>query len=543
MTPERIAARLRAWQESGFARRLWAKDPTLWSPTPLPELGDRLGWLDLPQVMTDRIERLTGFARAVAAVGARHVVLLGMGGSSLAPEVFQRTFGNTDEFPALIVLDSTHPAAVAAVEAGIDLQRTMFLVSSKSGTTTETLSLFRYFWHRLAQRGGSPGARFAAITDPDTPLVDLAHERGFREVFLAPPDVGGRYSALSVFGLVPAALIGVDVRRVVARARQMADASGPQVPCLDNPGLRLGAALGEWAMAGRDKVTFVVSRPLAALPSWIEQLIAESTGKDGRGIIPVVDEPAGEARDYWRDRLFVYVRLPADDAAALDAHVRALQGAGHPVERIDVPELADVGQEFFRWEVAVAAAGAVLGIHPFNQPDVQLAKDLAQRAIGQHGRGGATEAATAEETAVDRPDALTAALHAWLASVRDGDYVGVQAYLAPSEAITEALAGVRRALRDRLHVATTLGYGPRFLHSTGQLHKGGPNSGLFLQIVDEPAQDLAVPETGYTFGALIRAQALGDFQALRQRGRRVVRVHLGRDVAGGLARLAEVLRA
>ena len=545
MTPANVAARLQAWEDSGFARRLWAKDHTLWSPTLLPEITDRLGWLDLPTAMTDQTVASTDLAYALKAAGMRHIVLLGMGGSSLAPEVFQRTCGNAAGYPALIVLDSTHPGAVAVVDAAIDLRTTTFLVSSKSGTTTETLSLFRYFWRRVAQRSARPGAHFVAITDPDTPLVRLAHERGFRHVFLAPPDVGGRYSALTVFGLVPAALIGVDIRGVLDCARHMAEAVGPRVRCRDNPGLRLGAALGEFTLAGRDKVTLVVPRSLAGLPSWIEQLIAESTGKDGKGIVPVVDEPAGAAGAYGRDRVFVHVCMTGEATPDLDASMRALEAAGHPVMRTELADKTDIGQEFFRWEVAVAAAGAVLGIHPFNQPDVQLAKDLAQQAMQKD--GGATppdpgKTAMPDEVAVDRRDTLVGTLRAWLATVRPGDYVGVQAYLAPSSATTAALDAMRQALRDRLRVATTLGYGPRFLHSTGQLHKGGPNTGLFLQIVDDPPHDLAVPETTYTFGALIRAQALGDLAALHRRGRRLVPVNLGRDVAGGLARVAEALR-
>lgn len=532
----RVEDRLRAWQGMGFSGRLWAGDPTLWSAGrsagrsvgPVPELADRLGWLTLPEAMHGRLDDLLGFAREVAEAGTRHVVLLGMGGSSMAPEVFQHTFGPAAGAPRLIVLDSIHPAAVRRVESQVDLGRTLFLVSSKSGTTTETLSLFRYFWHRVSQTEARPGERFVAITDPGTPLERLAQEREFRRTFLGPVDVGGRYSALSVFGLVPAALIGVDVRRVLNRAQGMAAACGPAVPEPVNPGLVLGAALGEMALAGRDKVTFLASPSLAGLPAWIEQLVAESTGKDGKGIVPVVDEPLDVLDVPERcgaDRVFVYLRLAGDDARDLDALADALEAAGHPVARLHLAETADLGAEFFRWEVAVAAAGAVLGIHPFNQPDVQLAKELAGQAM--------TRAAD--------PEAPAGELGAWAAQLRPGDYVGLQAYLAPDEATTAALQGLRHAVSERWGVATTLGYGPRFLHSTGQLHKGGPDTGVFMQIVDDPDEDLDVPEAGHTFGGLIRAQALGDLQALRQRGRRVVRVELGRDVAGGLARLAGVL--
>lgn len=536
-----VAERLRNWQQGDFARRLWARDPTLWSPTPVPELSDRMGWLTLPESMREHVGMLTEFARAVKQSGTRHVVLLGMGGSSLAPEVFQRTFGNAAGHPALIVLDSTHPDAVRAVESRIDLARTLFLVSSKSGTTTETLSLFRYFWHRT-EHIAARGSHFAAITDPDTPLARLAGERGFLRTFEAPPDVGGRYSALTVFGLVPAALIGVDVRRLLERAGQMAEASAARVAVTDNPALALGAALGELAIAGRDKVTFFASPSLEALPSWIEQLIAESTGKDGKGIVPVVDEPALEHDEYGTDRFFVYLRLSNDRTHDLDSRINALETAGHPTVRLGLDDAADVGREFFRWELAVAAAGAVLGIHPFNQPDVQLAKELAQQAmqkqngLGLPGLDDSPEVSAAQSQLAD-------ALRGWLAGVRAGDYLALHAYLAPTEQTSTMLREIRRALGARFHVATTLGFGPRFLHSTGQLHKGGPDSGVFLQLVDHPVEDLAVPETDYTFGTLIRAQAAGDLAALRQRGRRVLRVSLGLDIASGLAQVSEALHA
>ncbi len=538
----RVADRLRAWHDAGFSRRLWSKDPTLWSSEPVPEVTDRLGWLTLPETMHDHLEALAAFADEVRAAGVRHVVLLGMGGSSLAPEVFQRTFGNAPGHPELIVLDSTHPIAVRAVESRIDVRHTLFLVSSKSGTTTETLSLFRYFWDRTRRVSGRPGDHFVAITDPDTPLVRLARERAFRRTFVAPPDVGGRYSALTVFGLVPAALIGADVHRLLDRAWRMAEASAFCVPCADNPALALGAALGELAIAGRDKVTFFASPSVDALPSWIEQLIAESTGKDGKGIIPIIDEPAAGPDAYGADRFFVYLRLNDDRASDLDARSDALEAAGHPVARVRLAEKADVGQEYFKWEVATAAVGAVLGIHPFNQPDVQLAKELAVQAMQGNGQGSRQAPDGVAEVPAARPEALARSLAAWLAEVRPGDYIALQAYLAPSAQTSAALQQIRQTLRDRFRVATTSGYGPRFLHSTGQLHKGGPNTGLFLQLVDDPEHDLSVPETEYTFGALIRAQALGDMRALQQRGRRLLRVHLGRDITGGLAQIVEALR-
>ncbi|MFQ5695406.1 MAG: bifunctional transaldolase/phosoglucose isomerase, partial [Terriglobia bacterium] len=536
---ETVEKRVQTWQAESFACRLWKKDHTLWSPKPLPELADRLGWLTLPEVMHEQLDALASFAEDVKKDGIRHAVLLGMGGSSLAPEVFQRTFGNARGYPELIVLDSTHPASVRAVAHRIDPARTIFLVSSKSGTTTETLSFFRTFWKQVAGVTKTPGRHFVAITDPGTPLEKLARERGFRRHFPAPTEVGGRYSALTVFGLVPAALIGVDVHRLLDRAWRMVESCAFCVSGSDNPGLALGATLGELARAGRDKVTFLTSPALASFPAWVEQLIAESTGKDGKGIVPVADEPLRSPGQYGADRLFVHLQLAGDDSAR-EKTVAALEAAGHPVIRLTLKEKADLGQEFFRWQVAVAAAGAVLGIHPFNQPDVQLAKGLARKAMA--GPGGAQAGAAAEAVAASESDKLQQAVRKWLAAAGAGDYIGLHAYLEPTLEITAALAEMRGLLGARLPAATTLGFGPRFLHSTGQLHKGGPPSGLFLQLVDEPAEDLPVPETDYSFAALIRAQAQGDLQALAQRGRRVLRVNLGREVAGGLRHLREALR-
>lgn len=531
-----VKERLRLWQTTDFACRLWRKDPTLWSADPsVPEIGNRLGWLALPEVMHEQAGDLTAFAEEIRGEKFRHVVLLGMGGSSLAPEVFQGTFGNTRGFPTLIVLDSTPPDAVRAVEAGIDLSRTLFLVSSKSGTTIEPLSFFRYFWKRLEQVSRPPGRHFVAITDPGTPLVQLAQERGFRRTFQAPSDVGGRYSALTVFGLAPAALIGVDVHRMLDWAQRMAEACAFCVRPSESPALVLGAVLGELALAGRNKVTFLTSGSLAALPSWIEQLIAESTGKDGKGIVPIADEPAGLPEIYGKDRLFVHLGLQGEEDAVLTKRLAALEATGHPVVRILLAEKEDIGQEFFRWEMAVASAGAILGIHPFNQPDVESAKTLARQTMETESRGRTDR--EAEGLSLDRTEELAQALEKGLSQVRPGDYVAIQAYLAPAAETTLALRNLRGILQGRLRLATTLGYGPRFLHSTGQLHKGGPDTGLFLQLVDDQGQDVPVPETDYSFGTLVHAQALGDYEALRRKNRRVIRIHLGRDLSAGLRQL------
>lgn len=536
---KRVEKRLKDWQAAQIGKRIWEKDHKVWSKDMQPELTDRLGWLELPETMAQEVAALTAFADRARADGIKDIVLLGMGGSSLAPEVFQETFGNAQGYAKLRVLDSTHPAAVRAVETGIDLAHTLFLVSSKSGTTTETNSFFFYFWDKLKKLGIEPGSHFAAITDPGTPLEKLAKERNFRGTFNAPEEVGGRYSALTMFGLVPAALIGVDIGAVLARARRMGAACGAAVADGGNPGLILGAALGELTLAKRDKVTFICSPSLSAFPAWAEQLIAESMGKENKGIVPVAGENLAVPEKYSVDRFFAYLRLAGDENHQLDRRVAALEANGHPVAQIDLTDKADIGQEFFRWEFAVAAAGAVLGINPFNQPDVQLAKDLSKKAMSESG-GGAVK--LKEEVAAADSAALDKMLGAWLDKKKPRDYVVVQAYIAPSPENRSQLAALCAALQSRLGVATTLGFGPRFLHSTGQLHKGGPNFALVLQIVDQPADNLAVPETSYTFDALIQAQALGDFTALKQRRRRALRVNLGGDTAGGLARLAAAMQ-
>ena len=533
---ERVSRRLERWDRDDLGARLWDGDPTVWFAQPMPELTDRLGWLTLPDDMAHAPEELHRFAADVSAGGVRHIVLLGMGGSSLAPEVFAATLETTPGAPRLLMLDTTHPTAVRAAIERVDPSRALFVVSSKSGTTIETLSLFRACWSMVARAAAQPGRQFVAITDPGTPLETLANERGFLRVYQAPFDVGGRYSALSVFGLVPAALAGANTRRVIERAQEMARASGPDVPAVANPALRLGAALGELFLAGRDKLTFCASPGLATVPAWIEQLVAESTGKDGKGLVPIVDEPRFPSEHYGDDRAFVFLTL-ARDGEPDPTFRESLARAGHPVINLRFADPADLGREMFRWELATAVTGAVLGIHPFDQPDVQVAKDLARKAMQGDGGPGADD----EALRVAAPDAVAAAVGSWARAARPRDYVALQAYLAPNNETSEALQRLRRILGDRLRIATTVGYGPRFLHSTGQLHKGGPDTGLFLQLVDEPSMDLPIPETDATFGRLIGAQALGDFAALRQRGRRALRVTLGEDTAAGLAQLADIL--
>lgn len=523
-----VAERLRAWERDDFGPRLWEGDHALWSAEPVPELTDRLGWLRAPAEALENLPQWRDFAEE-ARPGLERVVLLGMGGSSLAPEVFWKTFGAAPGYPELRVLDTTHPAAVREAAVRLDPERTLFLASSKSGGTLETLSLFRFFW----ERAGRSGSRFAAITDPGSGLETLAKERGFRRVFHAPPDVGGRYSALTAFGLVPAALLGMDSARLLSRAAEMMEECGPHRPPADNPGLKLGAVMGEAARAGRDKITFLTSPALASFGAWAEQLLAESTGKRGTGLVPVADEPVGGQDVYGPDRLFIHLALAGDDPAGVPAALETLQAVGHPIVRITVDDPYDLGGEFYRSETAVAAAGSALGINPFDQPDVQVAKDLANRAMSGEGE--------TEAPAVAAPSPhLAAAWGEWLAGLRPGDYIAVQAYLPMDGPAAPLLAELRRVLRDAHRTAVTVGFGPRFLHSTGQLHKGGADNGLFLQIVDGGGPDLPVPETDFTFGRLIAAQAAGDYRALIDRGRRTLRVDVGEDPEAGVRALLDL---
>ncbi len=502
-----VAARLAAWRRDAFAERLVRRDATLWSPAPIPELADRLGWIDLPVRMGSELAALADFATQVAGEGIDRVLVLGMGGSSLAPEVFQEALGNAPGHPRLDVLDSTHPEAVIQGLAEYPPETTLYVVSSKSGTTLETLSFFRTFWAEAAARLRAPGSRFVAITDPGTPLAALAAERAFRGTFLADPEVGGRFSALSHFGLVPAALIGVDLERLLAGAEEMAAQ-------LDEP-LALGAALGELALAGRDKLTLETDSNLRGFPAWLEQLVAESLGKRGQGVVPVDGEPPLAVASYGPDRFFV--RIEVGEEAGASARLDALAAAGHPTARITLRDPYALGGEMLRWEVATAAAGAVLEVNPFDQPDVEAAKQLARQAMAGSGHPLDLPALPAED--------LEALDLAGLGAVRPGDYAAIQAFLPPTARFRARLAALRRRLLAA-GCATTVGFGPRFLHSTGQLHKGGPNSGLFLQLVDAPAADLVVPESGFGYTRLIAAQALGDAEALVRRGRRLLRLEL-----------------
>jgi transaldolase/glucose-6-phosphate isomerase len=557
---ESINIRLKAWNAANVAARIWQKDGTVWVPDPeqaaqTAELTNRLGWLNLAEEMLAETDQLKAFAGEIKTAGFQEVVLLGMGGSSLAPEVYMKTFFNPpsstvgkvdgDEGLPLTVLDSTDPDQVAAVTARLaDLSKTLFLVSSKSGSTIEVLSFYKHFYGLVSQVKENPGESFIAITDAGSGLEKLAQEKSFRRIFRANPEVGGRYSALTHFGLVPAALIGVDLPKLLRRARSMASACRNHA--LQNPGLQLGAAMGELALTGRDKITFFVSPKITAFGAWVEQLIAESLGKQGTGILPVVDEAITEPIFYNNDRLFVYLRLAGDENIELDGKVEVLEAAGHPVIWIQMDELEDLGQEFFRWEMATAAAGAILKINPFDQPNVELAKIKARELMAEFERSGAlpAEAPTLDYDDIDAygpamGETVTAALQAFLTNFRPGDYIALMAYLPYEPEIDAALNELRLRLRNRLRTATTVGYGPRFLHSTGQLHKGDGNKGLFIQLTHTPATDVAIPGERYTFATLIAAQAQGDYNALKQNNRRLIRFHIekGQNLAGALRKL------
>jgi len=547
---EAVARRLQALDAERYGERLWEADTTLWKPDDEAHqrvIGNALGWLSVFEGVREQLEGLTRFVDELRAEGYRSAVLLGMGGSSLAPEVMREVFGAREGYLDLHVLDSTDPAAVLAVEAAVDLETTLFVVSSKSGGTTETASFHAYFHERLRELDGDhAGQHFVAVTDEATSLEEEAHAQGFRAVFTNPGDIGGRYSALSFFGIVPAVLMGIDVERLLDGVRDVAVACGPDVPAAENPALRLGALLGEAALAGRDKLTIIAEPPLRALGAWIEQLVAESTGKEGKGILPVDLETLGDAAVYGDDRVFVEVGLERVAATGLARTLLDLSGAGHPVASRELAGVYGLGGEFLRWEIAVATAGRILGIDPFDQPNVQESKDNTKRLLAGYVAGGELlEDLPEGEGRLSYPvhdDGLPAALREFFAQARPGDYVALQAYVQPGELVWDDLQALRLEARDGLRLATTLGYGPRFLHSTGQLHKGGPNTGLFLQLVAHDVVDVEIPGQPYGFSVLKRAQARGDLGALRTHGCRALRVDLGDDPAAGVGHLAGLAR-
>jgi transaldolase / glucose-6-phosphate isomerase len=549
-----VNAAVRDWQTNGKMKRLWNRDASLWTGS---DEGQWLGWLDIIDEQLAQHEQLQKVAKDAQLAGFQDVLLLGMGGSSLCPEVLEMTFGRQPNHPRLHVLDSTDPAQVKSFEHQIDIANTLFIVSSKSGTTLEPNIFKQFFFERTKHAVGGPqaGKHFIAITDPGSKMQQVAEGDKFRHIFFGRPSIGGRYSALSNFGMVPAAVLGLDTKKFLDHAAAMAKACGPDVSIEGNSGAMLGIILGSAAVSGRDKVTIITSPGISDLGAWLEQLLAESTGKIGRGIIPVDREELAAPELYGNDRLFAYVRLDSGADAAQDAKVAALEKAGQPVVRLAMPDIYHLGAEFFRWEIATAVAGSIIGINAFNQPDVEASKIATKSLTSEYEAKGSlppetpvledsgiklfTDAKNAAELAktAGGDKSLAGYLKAHLGRIKTGDYFAVLAYIQMNAEHEKNLQAIRILVRDKKHVATVLGFGPRFLHSTGQAYKGGPNSGVFLQITCDDSVELPVPGQKYTFGVVKAAQARGDFQVLAERGRRALRVHLSKDVRAGLATL------
>jgi len=540
-------------------KRLWARDAALWTGS---DEADWLGWLDIVEEQSAHLAEVRGLAKEVWSAGFKDALLLGMGGSSLCPEVLRMTFGKISGYPDLHVLDSTDPAQVKAFENKIDIARTLFIVSSKSGSTLEPNIFKQYFFELTKKAVGADkaGSHFMAITDPGSKMQKVAEADRFRHVFFGRPSIGGRYSALSNFGMVPAAVIGIDTKKFLDRAQEMVEACGPSATVEQNPGAVLGIILGTAATAGHDKVTIVTSPDISDLGAWLEQLLAESTGKVGKGIIPVDREALAAPEVYGNDRVFAYIHTEHATDAGSEAKLAAIEKAGHPLVRISMADIYDLGAEFFRWEIATAVAGSIIGIDAFNQPDVEASKIVTKDLTSQYEKSGSLPAEkpvvedngiklfTDEKNAADLARAaggeksIAAYLKDHLGRIGAGDYFALLGYIQMNAGHEKTLQAIRHAVRDRKHVATCLGFGPRFLHSTGQAYKGGPNSGVFLQVTCDDAVELPVPEQKYTFGVVKAAQARGDFEVLAQRGRRALRVHLGSNVDSGLRMLAAAVQ-
>lgn len=535
--------------------RIWERDYTIWNPDPA-EISNRLGWLDCPEQMQAEVPGLQSLAQELRQAGFSQALLLGMGGSSLAPDVLSRTLGAQGGLLKLSILDSTDPATVQALSEHLDPQKTVYLVSTKSGGTVETLSFFKYFYNQCVKSLGPTraGAHFVAITDPGSSLADLAIQFQFRQTWLNDPNIGGRYSALSFFGLLPGALMGLDLSMLLGRAAAEAQASqaSPHSPAGACRALWLGTILGQLSNLGRDKLTLVTSPSICSFGDWVEQLVAESTGKHGKGILPVVGEPLGDPQVYGDDRLFVYLRLDAEPI--YDGQLLALQASGHPVVTLRMTDVYDLGRQFFLWEMATGIAGAMLQINPFNQPDVEAAKQLTRTMVAAYQTQGSLPdlPAKLESQGIAlygdfQAESLAEAWDRFLSETRPGGYIAIQAYLQPSAECDAALLELRTRLREVTHLAVTSGYGPRYLHSTGQLHKGDAGQGAFLQLVSSHEPDVPIPaEAGQdgsviSFGVLKAAQALGDYQALVKKGRKVVRFQLPGDYLVGLSRLTRAI--
>jgi transaldolase / glucose-6-phosphate isomerase len=550
-----VKASLEDWKSNNKGQRLWERDATLWTGD---DESKWLGWLPIVEEQIGRIDELKTVAADIKKAKFKHALLLGMGGSSLCPEVLRLTFGKIAGFPDLHVLDSTDPAQIKAIEKKVDLKSTICIVSSKSGSTLEPNIYKQYFFEQIKKKVGEKevGNRFIAITDPGSKMQQVAEGDKFRKVFFGVPSIGGRYSALSDFGMVPGSVMGIDIPKFLKITSEMVKACGAGVAADANPGVLLGTIMGTAAKQGRDKITIIASPGIHDLGAWLEQLIAESTGKNGKGIIPVDRETLGKPAVYGDDRVFAYLRLQTKPNKAQDAAVATLEKAGHPVVRISVANIYNLGQEFFRWEIATAVAGSIIGINAFNQPDVEASKIETRKLTSEYEEKGKLPAETPffegngiklyaddkNAAALKGGASLAAVLQSHLSRIKAGDYFGVLGYLTMNDANEKSLQKMRLAVRDQKKVATVLGFGPRFLHSTGQAYKGGPNSGVFLQITCDEAVDLPVPGQKYTFGVVKAAQARGDFAVLAERGRRALRVHLGKNVAKDLATLDKAMQ-
>ena len=559
MLPEKLEALVKAslddWKKNDKVRRLWQRDASVWTGT---DEGQWLGWLDIAEKQLAQMDAFKKIAGDVKKAKFKHALLLGMGGSSLCPEVLRLTFGKIKGFPELHVLDSTDPAQIKAIEAQVDLKSTICIVSSKSGSTLEPNIYKQYFFEQIKKKVGAAevGKRFIAITDPGSKMQQVAEGDQFRHVFFGVPSIGGRYSALSNFGMIPAAVMGLDVAKFLKNAQEMVKACGATVAADKNPGVLLGAILGTAAREGLDKITFISSPGISDLGAWLEQLIAESTGKQGKGIIPVDREKLGKPDVYGNDRVFAYLRLETKPDNKQDAAVSALEKDGLPVVRISVKNTYNLGQEFYRWEIATAVAGSIIGINAFNQPDVEASKIETRKLTSEYEKSGSlppespfleTEgiklyADEKNTAALQNSKTLADALKFHLDRINANDYFGVLAYITMNKQNEDALQVIRHMVRDDKKAATVLGFGPRFLHSTGQAYKGGPTSGVFLQITCDDKIDLAVPGQKYTFSVVKAAQARGDFAVLSERGRRALRVHIGKNVKADLAKLARATK-
>jgi transaldolase / glucose-6-phosphate isomerase len=551
-----VSAAIKEADKGDVMRRIWRKDSSLWKDDQEHQkiIKNALGWLTVPDMMIGVEEDLIAFSDRTRGLREfKHVMVCGMGGSSLCPEVLRQTFGHQEGYPELLVLDSTDPDAFCDIADQIDITHCLFVISSKSGTTTEPLVFYKYWYDQVGKRKDNPGECFVAVTDPGTLMEKMATEDKFRRIFLNPPDIGGRYSALSYFGMVPAALMGLDIRKLLDRAERIVHSCASVVPAADNPGARLGAILGECAKAGRDKLTIVADPKISSLGLWIEQLIAESTGKEGKGIIPIAGETLGSPSVYGDDRLFVSISVGKLDGET-EVKLKALEAAGHPVVYRTLTDLYDLGEEFFLWEIATAFAGYRLGINPFDQPNVQESKDATKELLEKFAAEGklneqpvlvtdGTLTVRADENTVAAlaSSSVLDAIRAHLARAHAGDYIAFLDYIEETPENEAIIQATRTHVRDATRCATTTGYGPRFLHSTGQLHKGGPDTGVFIQVTAPDRTDLPIPGQPYTFSILKQAQALGDFRSLATRGRRAIRVDLGADTTAGLQRLHDLI--